>query len=52
MKTTYIPEVLELCNDEEPYIRMEALEAITFVLETLEPEMIEKEVMPSALKML
>jgi hypothetical protein len=33
LRETYIPEVIELCNDEEIFIRIEALEAITYVVE-------------------
>jgi len=44
--------VLELCNDEEIFIRIEAFEAITYVLECIEVETIEKEVIIPLLKML
>jgi len=33
---TYIPEICELLNDEETYIRIEAIEGISYVLETLD----------------
>lgn len=42
-KDLYIPEIIELLNDEEAYIRIEALEIITDYLNNLELEEIEKE---------
>ena len=52
LKQTYIPEICELLNDEETYIRIEAMESISYVLETLDEELIERELMPNLLKML
>jgi hypothetical protein len=52
LKKTYIPEICELLNDEETYIRIEAMESISYVLETLDEELIERELMPNLLKML
>jgi hypothetical protein len=52
LKQTYIPEICELLNDEETYIRIEAMESISYVLETLSEELIERELMPNLLKML
>lgn len=36
LKQTFIPEICELLNDEETYIRLEAIEAISYVLDTLD----------------
>jgi hypothetical protein len=33
---SYIPELCEMCNDEEIYIRIEAFTALSFVLETMD----------------
>lgn len=52
LKQTFIPEICELLNDEETYIRLEAIEAISYVLDTLDQELIERELMPNLLKML
>jgi hypothetical protein len=52
LEQTYIPELIELCNDEEMYIRLEAIESLNFVLETLALETVEKEVIPSLLNLL
>jgi len=41
-----------LLNDEETYIRIEAMEGISYVLDTLEEDVIERELMPNLLKML
>lgn len=49
---TYIPEVCEMCNDEEIFIRLEAVEALSYVLDQLELEVIEKEFIPPLLKLL
>jgi hypothetical protein len=45
-KSTYLPEVIELLNDEEAYIRIEAIEILTEILELMTVELIEKEFMP------
>jgi len=52
LKQTYIPEICELLNDEETQIRIEAMESISYVLETLNEEVIERELIPNLLKML
>ncbi len=52
LEQTYIPELIELCNDEENCIRIEAIESLNFVLEMLPLETIEKEVVPSLLNLL
>lgn len=49
---SYIPELCEMCNDEEIYIRIEAFEALSYVLEIIDPELIEKEIIPPLLEML
>ena len=41
-----------MCNDEEIFIRVEAVEALSYVLETLDAELIEKEFIPPLLKLL
>lgn len=45
-KSTYLPEVIELLNDEEAYIRIEAIEILTEILELMTVDLIEKEFMP------
>ena len=52
MENTYIPELCELINDEETFIKIESLEAFQYILETLSCELIEKEIVPSFLKLL
>lgn len=52
MEQTYIPELCELLNDEETFIKIEAIEAFSFILETVSVELIEKEMIPSFLKLL
>jgi hypothetical protein len=47
-----LPEICELLNDEETYIRIEVIEGVSYVLETLDEEMIERELIPNLLKML
>ncbi len=49
---SYIPELCEMCNDEEIYIRIEAFEALSYVLETIDSELIEREIIPPLLEML
>lgn len=41
-----------MCNDEEIFIRVEAVEALSYVLETIDIELIEKEYLPPMLKLL
>jgi hypothetical protein len=50
-KDSYIPELCELCNDEEVFIRIEAIEAIHYVLDKLNVELVEREVIPEFIKM-
>jgi hypothetical protein len=47
-----VPEIIELCNDEDPNIQIEAIEALHFVIETLQIDLIRKEVIPPLLKLL
>ena len=52
MQQTYIPEICELLNDEEIYIKIEAVEALTFVMDSVDIELLEKEMVPNFLKLL
>jgi hypothetical protein len=52
LEQTYIPEICELINDEETFIKIEAIEGLQYILETLSVELIEKELIPSLLKLL
>ena len=38
----YLPEIYELLNDEESYVRIEVIEAILEILEHLQLETIEQ----------
>jgi len=49
---TYIPEICELINDEETFIKIEAIEGLQYILETLSVDLIELELVPSLLKLL
>jgi hypothetical protein len=49
---TYLQEIIELLNDEEAYIRIEALETLTELLEYLEPTLIEKEFLHAFIDMI
>jgi hypothetical protein len=49
-KTVYISEILELLNDEEAYIRIEAIEILIDYLDQLEAVDIEKEFVKEVLK--
>jgi hypothetical protein len=52
LEQTYIPEICELINDDETFIKIEAIEGLQYILETLSVELIEKELVPSLLKLL
>ena len=52
LKQTFLPDMCELLNDEETYIRIEAIEGIQYVLESLDGVLIERELMPNLLKMM
>jgi hypothetical protein len=48
----FLPEIIELVNDEELYVSIEALEGLLEVLEHVDAETIEKEIMPNILKLI
>lgn len=48
-KAQYIGELIELLNDEEAYIRIEALETLTEFIDQLEPADVENEYMKEVL---
>lgn len=50
LKEQYIPEVIDLLNDEEAYIRIEALEITTDFVDFLTPEEVEREYVQAVLK--
>lgn len=52
LKQTYIPEICELINDEETFIKIEAIDGLQYILETLDVEVIENEIIPSLLTLL
>jgi hypothetical protein len=49
-KNIYLSELLELLNDEEAFIRIEALEILTDYLNLLTPDDIESEFVKEMLK--
>jgi hypothetical protein len=42
-----LPELIELLNDEETYIRIEALEILTDILGEIDLETVEKDYLPN-----
>jgi hypothetical protein len=42
-----LPELIELLNDEETYIRIEALEILTDILSEIDLETVEKDYLPN-----
>lgn len=46
----YLPELYELCNDEESYVRIEAIECLTEVLEHVDKQAVEEEFIPNVIK--
>jgi hypothetical protein len=42
-----LPELIELLNDEEAYIRIEALEILTDILGEIDVETVEKDYLPN-----
>lgn len=52
LEELYLPEIYELLNDEESLVRIEVIEAILEILETLPPETIEQQFIPNFLKAL
>jgi hypothetical protein len=51
LEETYIPEVCYLCNDEDIHIRIDAIEALSYVLDVCDEERVEKEFTPPMLKL-
>lgn len=49
-KDMYLPEIIELVNDEEAYIRIEALDLLADYMDQLEHDEIDKEYMPAITK--
>ena len=47
-----LPEIIELVNDEETYVSVEALEGLLEVLEHCDVETIEEEIIPCVLKLI
>ncbi len=50
--TIYLPDLIELLNDEENYVRIEAIEACAEVIDRMEIEDIEKEFIPIVLNII
>lgn len=50
LEEVYLPEIYELLNDEESYVRIEVIEAILEILEHLQLETIEQQFIPNFLK--
>lgn len=48
----FLPEIIELVNDEESYVSVEALEGLLEVLEHVDLETVESEIMPNILKLI
>lgn len=51
LEETYVPEVCYLCNDEDIHIRIDAIEALSYVLDVCEVEMVEREFTPPMVKL-
>ena len=52
LEDLYLPEIYELLNDEESYVRIEVIEAILEILEHLQLDTIEQQFIPNFLKAL
>ncbi len=52
LEDLYLPEIQELLNDEESYVRIEVIEAILEILEHLQLDTIETQFIPNFLKAL
>lgn len=52
LEDLYLPEIYELLNDEESYVRIEVIEAILEILEHLQLQTIETQFIPNFLKAL
>ena len=50
LEEIYLPEIYELLNDEESYVRIKVIEAILEILEHLSLETIETQFIPNFLK--
>ena len=48
----YLAELYEFLHDEEIFIRIEAIEAISHVVDEIDVKTVEKELIPALLKML
>ena len=48
-QSAYVPELIELLNDEETYIRIESIEIMTEILHLIDNEIVEKEFVPAVL---
>ncbi len=51
-ESIYLPELIELLNDEENYVRIEAIKAALEVIEKMSVEDIEKEFIPVVFKLI
>ena len=51
-QATYVNELIEFLNDEEAYIRIEAIEIVTEVLDELDEEVIEREYIPALMSIM
>ena len=52
LQQTYVPELVEMCSDEQTCIRVEAIEALSSVMEVVEASKLESEVIPALLKIM
>jgi hypothetical protein len=48
-KNAYLPELIELLNDEEAFIRIEAIEILTELLDFVDRHYIERDFIPVVL---
>jgi hypothetical protein len=46
LQQTYIPELVDMCSDEQTCIRIEVIEALSSVMEVVEVSKLESEVIP------
>ena len=51
-KEVYLPELVDFLNDEDLHIQIDAIEAVTEILEELDEEQIENDFMPCILNFL
>ncbi len=51
-REVYEPELIELLNDEEAYIRIEAIEIVTEVMDELDEDVIVREFIPALLSII